>query len=335
MPFIPAQFGFAQAIGTSLVNAFDWVQEHLVGHRFSGHHALGDIPLIDERLRPKAPMPKAEIALNTELLLSQIGLHNTRTVTAQSHPELHRAWGELCHRAGYNEVPPLVIAESPVANAMVVHDGTMVITTGLLSMLTLRETAGVMAHELGHGRRDHMTVRAAALGGFAGAGALLGNYLGKIPQEAGESRARFGKVGEWIQKYFTPTDARPSLLGNALMIVGFGAMGQIAANQIAVKPTELQADLDGVSISGDPEALASALLKMQAADKRGPIMRWFGYLESGYPTMGERVDNIRRAAQQVPQNPVPSAQGPVPSPKVSGVALDAPVAAAQPQAELG
>lgn len=330
MPVLPTDLAFGQGLSARLMRASNWVKAHFSGPSFTADEALDRVALIDERLRPRAPMPKDDIEIITRMNLSTMGLRNAQQVTAESHPELFAAWQTLCQRAGYGpKLPQLIVTESAMANAMEISDSEMVITTGLLKMLTLRETVAVLGHELGHGRHDHMGVRMAALGTFGGAGALVGNYLAKVPitPEPGEHwlLQRLGPAGRFLERhFFTPvpgTLPRPSsLLGSVVMILAGIGIGQIAANQIAVKPTELQADLDGVAISGDPQALASALTKMKEADPRGPVRRWWGYLKSGYPTVEERVDNIRRAAAERPAHPVPAALGPVPGTQVQGVA---------------
>lgn len=305
--------------------------------KFSSEYTVDNVALIDERLRPKAPMPKEDIEILTRVGLSNMGLRNAQLVTGDSHPELYAAWKTLCQRAGYGQkVPQLIVTESSIVNAMEITDNEMVITTGLLKMLDLREVTAVLGHELGHGRRDHTSVRQNAGMVFTVGGALAGNFVGKMggidPYGLGNRNAFswLGAPGRWIDKHFfpqlpdTPTPRPASYLGY-LAYIGAGTfLGRIAANQVTVKPTELQADLDGVAISGDPEALASALTKMQAADPRGPMRRFWGYLKSGYPTVEERVDNIHRAASDMPPNPIPVVMAPAPyaspSMQVSGVA---------------
>lgn len=355
MPVLPTDITLGNSISSLLMKASNWVGSRFSHPQFSSDYALDSIALIDERLRPQAPMPKDDIEIMTRLNLSNMGLRNAQQVTAESHPELYSAWRTLCQRAGYgNKVPQLIMTESQTANAMEITDNEMVITSGLLKMLTLREVVAVLGHELGHGRHDHTSVRVTSLGLFSAAGALAGNFVGKMggTDPHGVARdmdrgfmAMLGPFGRWINEHFltqlphTDTPRPASLLGYAMYIAGGALLGQVAANQISVKPTELQADLDGVAISGDAEALASALSKMQASDPRGAFSRWLGYLKSGYPTVDERVDNIRRAASELPPNPVPAVLGPVPvarpRPQVNGVALGERVAAPDMQALLG
>ncbi len=342
MAVLPTNLTFGSSISSQLMRASNWVQGVFGVREFSSDETLASLPLVDERLRPKAPMPKDDIEIITRLNLSNMGLRNAQQVTAESHPELHATWATLCQRAGYGaNMPQLIVTESKVANAMEITDSEMVITTGLLKMLTLREVAGVLGHELGHGRRDHGGPRVAATAAFGGAGMVLGNYAAKKGM-LGETVLRMGQLfghrGEAAAQWLTGAQPRHqpiSLLGYGAMMAAGAGIGMVAANHVSVKPTELQADLDGVAISGDGEALASALIKMQAADPRGPVGRWFGYMVSGYPTVNERVANIRRASADMPANPVPITLEPVPQLRVHGATLGERVEADKAQPTLG
>jgi Zn-dependent protease with chaperone function len=341
MAFVSDSLPISTGISSRLMSLSYWVNNKFgaaSGNALAGNYAIDTVPLVDERLRPKVPMPKDSIEILTRLNLSNMGLLNAQEVTAESHPELYSAWLTLSQRAGFTQkTPQLIITESKMANAFEIGNGQMVITTGLLKMLTMREVVGVVAHELGHGRHNHTGMRRVALAGFGAAGLVTGDYIGhhgglRGGEATGRFFNRFGRVGRSLQDILLPQrpeggHLRPtSFLGYiAYMFVGY-QIGNVAANQISVKPSELQADLDSVAISGDGEALASALLKMQAADRRGPLSRFAGYLVSGYPTMEQRVTNIRRATAELPYNPVPAvlepapeAAEPKPHPQVSGV----------------
>jgi heat shock protein HtpX len=121
-------------------------------------------------------------------------------------------------------------------------------TTGLLDMLTREEIRGVMAHELAHVKnRDTLTMTVTAT--VAGAIAALANFA-----------LFFGGGGE--------DDERPGgIIGAlALMILAPMAAGLV---QMAISRTrEYEADKVGAEIAGDPEALASALQKIEGHSKR-------------------------------------------------------------------
>ena len=116
-------------------------------------------------------------------------------------------------------------------------------TTGLLDMLTRAEIRGVMAHELAHVKnRDTLTMTITAT--IAGAISMLANFA----------------------MFFGSSDDRErpgGMIGTiALMILAPMAAGLV---QMAIsRSREYEADRVGAEIANDPDALASALQKIEA-----------------------------------------------------------------------
>lgn len=122
-------------------------------------------------------------------------------------------------------------------------------TSGLLGLLSREEVRGVMAHELAHVRhRDTLTMTVTAT--VAGAIGMLANFA----------------------LFFSPRDenGRSSpLLGLVLMIV---APLAAAVVQMAISRTrEYEADREGAELSGDPEALARALQRIERYARSGVV----------------------------------------------------------------
>ena len=120
---------------------------------------------------------------------------------------------------------------------------------GLLRMLDRREIRGVMAHELAHVRnRDTLTMTVTAT--IAGAISALANFA----------------------FFFQGNDRdRP---GGILGVIAIAVLAPIAAAlvQMAIsRHREYGADAGGAEISGDPEALASALQKIDAYARGGMV----------------------------------------------------------------
>lgn len=115
-------------------------------------------------------------------------------------------------------------------------------TTGLLDMLTREEIRGVMAHELAHVKnRDTLTMTVTAT--VAGAIAMLANFAMFF---GGNDRERPGGMIGTI----------------ALMLLAPMAAGLV---QMAISRTrEYEAYRVGAEIANDPQALASALQKIEA-----------------------------------------------------------------------
>lgn len=185
-----------------------------------------------------------------------------REVSAEQAPWLHELVEELAVRAGLPK-PRVAIVESPVPNAFATgrgpHHAVVAVTTGIVQILTRRELAGVLAHELGHVRNRDILVSSVAAT-IAGAVTMLANLaqwsllLGSVSNQDEEEQG--GGLG--------------GLVGSLLMIV----LAPLAAAiiQLAIsRSREYGADRTGAEIGGDPEALASALEKLEAASAVGPL----------------------------------------------------------------
>ena len=152
---------------------------------------------------------------------------------------------ELADRAGLPR-PKVYVMESEQPNAFATgrdpEHAAVAATVGLLRMLDRREIRGVMAHELAHVKnRDTLTMTITAT--IAGAIASLANFALFF---GGNDRERPGGIIGTI----------------ALMVLAPMAAGLV---QMAIsRGREYEADRHGAEISGDPQALASALEKIDA-----------------------------------------------------------------------
>lgn len=174
-------------------------------------------------------------------------------------------------------MPKVYIIDSPQPNAFATgrnpENAAVAATTGLLQMLNEREIAGVMAHELAHVQnRDTLTSTIAAT--LAGAIGMLGNML----MFGGNRDGRGGGIGALLMIFLAPL---------AAMLI------QMALS----RSREYSADAGGAEISGDPEALASALQKIEHAARniRNPLAERSPATASLFivnPLSGERMDNL-------------------------------------------
>jgi heat shock protein HtpX len=157
---------------------------------------------------------------------------------------------ELAERANLPQ-PKVYLIESDQPNAFATgrnpQNAAVAATLGLLQMLDRREIRGVMAHELAHVKnRDTLTMTVTAT--VAGAISALANFAMFF---GGNDRERPG-----------------GFIGTlALMILAPMAAGLV---QMAIsRGREYEADREGAAISGDPEALALALQKIEAYARGG------------------------------------------------------------------
>jgi len=152
---------------------------------------------------------------------------------------------ELAQRAQL-PMPRVYLIEENAPNAFATgrnpQNAAVAATTGILRVLSDRELRGVMAHELAHVKhRDILISTISAT--MAGAIGMLANFAMIFGGRDGEGRP-----------------ANP-IVGILVMI-----LAPIAASliQMAIsRAREFEADRGGAEISGDPQALASALQKIQ------------------------------------------------------------------------
>ncbi len=173
-----------------------------------------------------------------------LSMHHAREVDARSAPEFYSLVADLARRADL-PMPRVYLIDEPHPNAFATgrdpKHAAVAATTGLLSMLSRDEVAGVMAHELGHVRnRDTLIMTMVAT--IAGAISMLANF--GLFFRGGNHDNSHGNVAATLL---------------AVIVAPFAAM----IVQMAISRTrEYGADRAGAEISGNPRALASALAKI-------------------------------------------------------------------------
>jgi heat shock protein HtpX len=125
-------------------------------------------------------------------------------------------------------------------------------TEGILQILTREEVAGVMAHEL-----SHVQNRDILIGSIAATVAGAISYLSHMAQ--------------WAMIFGGGRDDEDR---NPLALIGMMILAPIAAMlvQMAIsRSREYQADASGAQLCGNPRALASALKKLETANRQRPM----------------------------------------------------------------
>jgi heat shock protein HtpX len=177
-------------------------------------------------------------------------MHRAREVAEHEAPRLHAIVTELSARAGIPK-PRVCLIAGDQPNAFATgrnpENGVVAVTEGILRLLTERELRGVIAHELAHIRnRDILLSTIAA--GVAAAVSMIANVI--------QWSAIFGGAAS--------DDDAPSPV--AALALAFVAPIAATLVQLGIsRSREYLADETGARISGDPEALASALEKLEAA----------------------------------------------------------------------
>ncbi|HEX8056548.1 MAG TPA: zinc metalloprotease HtpX [Novosphingobium sp.] len=176
-------------------------------------------------------------------------MHHAREVDAASAPEFYGLVAELAQRAAM-PMPKVYLVDDPSPNAFATgrnpENAAVAATTGLLSMLSREEVAGVMAHELGHVRnRDTLIMTMVAT--IAGAISMIANF----------------------GLFFGHGENRPNPLV-AILAVFMAPFAAMIVQMAISRTREFGADRAGAEISGNPRALASALAKIAGPAQRMP-----------------------------------------------------------------
>lgn len=186
-----------------------------------------------------------------------------KRVTEDEAPRVYAALRRLSAASGTN-MPKVALVNNQVPNAFATgrspNNATVAVHTGLLSIVDDDELEAVLAHELTHVRNwDTLTSTIAA----TVAGAI--SYLAQWGLFFGGAFGYSGSGGYGGGN----RDSQGNIIGLVLMMV----LAPLAAMlvQLAVSRTrEYSADEGGAKLSGKPQALASALQKIEVYTRRKP-----------------------------------------------------------------
>jgi heat shock protein HtpX len=225
-----------------------------------------------------------------------IAATRSRPVSETDAPELHAIVRELAAEANA-PMPRIYLSEMAQPNAFATgrnpEHAAVSVTRGILQILDRRELRGVLAHELSHVlNRDILVSSVASAIGTA-----------------------FTYLAYMVLFFGGDDDESPLGIFGFLLI---WLVAPIAAGiiQMAVsRSREYQADESGAVLSQDPEALAGALLKLEAASRQVPAqlnpaqahlfivnpLRGGGIsgLFSTHPATADRVRRLRELAASI------------------------------------
>ena len=217
-----------------------------------------------------------------------------REVSEQEAPEIYQIVRELSAKAG-KPMPRIYIAPTMSPNAL-----------GILQILNARELRGVLGHELMH-VYNHDILTSAIASAMATVISYLGYSLMYFGGGSRDDRDSSGGLG---------------LIGALLSVI----LAPIAASliQMAISRTrEYDADEDGSLLTGDPEALASALNKISYGAQTAPMRKTagtqsvsammianpfsavgFSRLFSTHPPTDERIARLMQMANEMNGTPI-------------------------------
>jgi heat shock protein HtpX len=178
-------------------------------------------------------------------------MYNAKLVDAQSGGRYYTLVQELAKNAGL-PMPRVYVIDEAQPNAFATgrnpEHAAVAATSGIIQMLSERELRGVMAHELTHVRnRDTLISTLSAT--VAGAISMLANF----------------------GLFFGGNDRERGSPAVGLIVMILAPIAAMLIQMAISRSREFGADAGGAEISGDPEALAMALRKIEAYAKGLPM----------------------------------------------------------------
>ena len=219
-----------------------------------------------------------------------LAMSRAKPVTREEAPRLFEMVEELTTRAAL-PMPKLYIIPQDQPNAFATgrnpKHSAVAVTRGILKLLSEEELRGVLAHELAHVRNRDILISSVAAT-IAGAITYLGYMLMWF---GGDGDSPLGLVGALAMVLLAPIAA---------------AIIQLAIS----RQREYSADATGAQICGNPESLASALLRLEEGAKAVPMQvnqaaeplyivkpfsgGGFARLFSTHPPIEDRVRRLRQ-----------------------------------------
>ncbi len=222
-------------------------------------------------------------------------------VTPAEHPRLHGAVDRLCALADMPK-PQVAVAGLSVPNAFATgrdaDHAVVCVSTGLLALLDEKELEAVLAHELTHvAHRDVAVITIAS---------FLGVVAGLMMRFTLYSQAFGGRRDQNTALVFAAVAA----VSAAVYAISFVLIRTLSRYR------ELAADRDGALLTGEPSALASALVKLDTKASRiprkdlrnvqafnaffiSPVRTSFSELFSTHPSLQRRLDQLERISQDL------------------------------------
>lgn len=235
-------------------------------------------------------------------------LYRARPVSESEAPGVYGMVEELARGAGL-PTPRVYVVDDDTPNAFATgrnpENAVVAVTTGILKTLSPRELRGVLGHELAHVKdRDILISSVAAT--LAGAIMVLATMARWSMFFGGSDDEEGGGLG---------------IVGVLLMSI-LAPIGAMLVQMAVSRSREYLADKEGAEMARDPEALASALTRLQEANQRKPMhdarpqtAHMFivnplsggslAHLFSTHPPMAERVARLRAMAGQGSYEPPP------------------------------
>ena len=211
-------------------------------------------------------------------------------VSEQDDPRLYQMVRDLTTRAGL-PMPKLYVIPQEQPNAFATgrnpKNAAVAVTAGIRKLLSEDELRGVLAHELGHVRNHDILITTIA----SAVGTAITWIAYMLLWFGGDDESPLGAIG-------------------AIALVLLAPLAATIIQLAISRQREYSADATGAEICGNPESLASALLRLEAGAQAIPMQTaqtteplyivkpfsggGFASLFSTHPPIEERVRRLRQ-----------------------------------------
>lgn len=185
-----------------------------------------------------------------------LAMYRAKEIKKSEAPNLYKIIEDICKRANMPKPKKVCLIPTDTPNAFCTGRGpnyyVVAVTQGILNILTNEELKGVLAHEIGHSKnRDVLIATIAA--SIAGVIVYLANM------------ARFSLM------FGRSDDNRNSNVVGLLLLSILAPIAAVIIQLAISRSREFLADSTGAKIIKNPLALASALQKLENANRMRPL----------------------------------------------------------------
>ncbi|MBC7943643.1 M48 family metalloprotease [Candidatus Saccharibacteria bacterium] len=279
---------FIMAIFVAIISAIGWVVSYLYG----GNTSITYVVIAGAAL----------YALVQYFLASKLAVAMTGAVQIEKrdNPRLYRIVENLAITLGI-PTPKVYVIDDPAFNAFATgrdpKHAIVAATTGLIEAMDDNELEAVMAHEMGHVQNYDIRVSMIAFGLVSAIG-LLSDIVLRMMFFGGDRRE---------------SNIHPIVLVVGLVVVVLAPIIAVIVQMAVSRQREYLADASGAMTTRHPEALATALEKLQQSSR--PMKRqgtstahlffanplkpgFFSKLFSSHPPLEDRIARLRENANK-------------------------------------
>lgn len=219
-----------------------------------------------------------------------IAMAGAQPVSEQEAPELYDIVRGLCTKAGL-PMPQIYITPDQSPNAFATgrdpEHSAVAVTAGILRILNRQELEAVLAHEMGHVKNRDILITTI--------GSVLASVITMI--------AHYGYYFIGSSRRSDDGEEQPVNPALALLMMIAAPIAATLINLAISRTREFDADKTGAEICGHPEALATALAKLEQVNNRtySTVNPALGNMYTVRPDRGNWITNMLSTHPPIPE----------------------------------